>query len=59
MNMSKVYSALIIIFVGTSLEWVNQGKGAVLPSWPLNVIIGILYITLLVFLIGITILLLL
>jgi hypothetical protein len=40
----------VIFVVGTLLEWVNLSNGIVLPSWPMNVIIGIIFIILLIFL---------
>lgn len=42
--------ALVIILLGTALEWITGGQGASLPKWPANLQFGIGFIILLLFL---------
>ncbi len=41
--------SLGILLTGMLLEWITKGKGTGLPSWPLNVQIGLSFIIILVF----------
>ena len=42
--------SLLILIVGTLLEWFNKGNGVALPSWPINILLGLSFIVLLIFL---------
>jgi hypothetical protein len=41
--------SLLILFIGTTLEWVTGGAGASLPSWPFNIFIGLSFALIIVF----------
>lgn len=42
--------ALMLLFIGTLLEWVTGGRGMALPSWPMNIFIGISFAFIIAFL---------
>ncbi len=42
--------ALVIFILGTTLEWITGGKGALLPKWPVNLQFGIGFLAFLFFL---------
>lgn len=42
--------ALLILIAGSLIEWISNGKGVSLPSWPMNAFVGISFAFLLVFL---------
>jgi hypothetical protein len=41
--------SLLILVIGTVLEWVTGGAGASLPSWPQNIFIGLSFALIIVF----------
>ncbi len=41
--------SLIILIIGSILEWISGGQGVSLPSWPMNAFVGLSFAFLLVF----------
>ena len=48
--LSGFLTSFIILAFGIAFEWINKGEGVFLPSWPLNVFLGVSFAFILMFL---------